>query len=60
LAQVLLEQELPPINSKRKPDGHKYWVEIVRRIEDPGYIYAFNIAWQEYIEDKKSAENEAD
>lgn len=60
LAQVLLGQDLPSINSKRKPDEHKYWVEIVRRIEGPGYIYAFNLAWAEYVQAKKSADYETD
>ena len=56
LAQVLLEQEIKPTSSKRKPDEHRHWADIVSKIEGPGYIYFFNFAWQEYIEAKKTAE----
>ena len=56
LAQVLLEQEIKPTSSKRKPDEHRHWADIVRKIEGTGYIYVFNFAWQEYIEAKKTAE----
>ena len=56
LAQVLLEQELQTTFSKRKSDEHRHWADIVMKIEETGYIYVFNVAWQEYVKDKKAAE----
>lgn len=59
LAEVLLEQEKQVTSSKRKSDEHRRWADVVMKIEETGYIYVFNFAWQEYIEAKKTAEGGA-
>jgi hypothetical protein len=46
--------------SKSKRDEHKDWVNIVISIAEPGYIYVFNDAWQEYLGVKEAAENESE
>lgn len=42
--------------SKRKPDEHKEWADIVIRIAKPGRIDVFNTAWQEYLLAKQAEE----
>jgi hypothetical protein len=41
--------------SRRKPDEHKNWVDVVVTIAGPGYIDGFNDAWQEYLLAKQTA-----
>jgi hypothetical protein len=60
LARVLSMQ-----NTDRKPSGrrlneHKNWAEIVIGIAEPGYIAAFNEAWQEYQLAKQTAKDSLD
>jgi hypothetical protein len=57
LARFLVSYEVQPKASNRKPDEHKYWVDIVTKIEGPGYIYNFNIAWQEYLHARQAAKD---
>ncbi|MFZ0546139.1 MAG: hypothetical protein WAM60_11905 [Candidatus Promineifilaceae bacterium] len=58
LARALMGQDAQTNSTKRKPDEHKYWVNIVTKIEGPGYVYYFNFAWQEYLRAKQAAENQ--
>ena len=57
LARVLAIQDIKEKSSRRKPDEHRYWVDAVTRIEEPGHIQAFNYAWQEYLEAKQTIED---
>ena len=47
LARVLSKQEFDQKATRRKPDEHKNWADIVLRIAEPGYITVFNEAWHE-------------
>ena len=47
-------------NSRRRPDEHKSWADLVIRIADPGSITVFNEAWQEFLVARKTAEDNAD
>jgi hypothetical protein len=42
---------------KRKSDEHKNWVEIVVQIAQPGWVFVFNDAWQEFLVAKQAVEN---
>lgn len=55
LARVLSTQNTYHKSSRRKPDEHKNWVDIVVRIDEPGYIPVFNEAWQEFLLAKQAA-----
>jgi predicted metal-dependent TIM-barrel fold hydrolase len=41
--------------SRRKPDEHKNWADIVTRLDEPGRIVVFNEAWQEFLLAKLAA-----
>lgn len=56
LARALAGKERGPLSKKRRWDEHRYWVNIVTRLNKPRYNYVFNDAWQEYLEDKETAE----
>ena len=58
LARALAQLDIQQKSSKRKPDEHKYWVDAVTRISEPGHIHAFNYAWQEYLQAKQAASPE--
>ncbi|MCB8943268.1 MAG: hypothetical protein H6658_05895 [Ardenticatenaceae bacterium] len=60
LARVLAVQEIKERSSRRKPDEHRYWVDAVTRIEEPGHVRAFNSAWQEYLEARQINTDEFD
>jgi hypothetical protein len=47
-------------SSRRKPDEHKNWADIVIRIAEPGYIAIFNEAWQEFLLAKQVAKDSLD
>ena len=57
LARVLCMQNIERKPSRRKPDEHKNWAEIVVGIAEPGYIAVFNEAWQEFLLAKQSTED---
>jgi hypothetical protein len=42
--------------SRRKPDEHKDWANIIIRVAIPGYITVFNEAWQEFLLAKQAAQ----
>jgi hypothetical protein len=46
--------------SRRKPDEHKVWADIVIRSARPGHIAVFNTAWQEFLQARKATEGFAD
>ena len=60
LARVLCMQNIERKPSRRKPDEHKNWAEIVVGIAEPGYIAVFNEAWQEFILAKQTASDSLD
>lgn len=43
--------------SKRKPDEHRNWADLVIRIAEPGHIAVFNDAWQEFLLAKEAAQD---
>lgn len=49
LAHVLSMQDMDRQLSKRKPDEHKKWVDVVIGIQKPEFIDIFNEAWQEFL-----------
>jgi hypothetical protein len=46
--------------SRRKPNEHNFWADIVIGISEPGLIPVFNDAWKEYILEKQAAEAHTD
>ena len=60
LARVLAVQEIQARSSKRKHDEHRYWVEAVTNIDEPGHTHAFNDAWQEYLPARQVAEDNSE
>ena len=55
LARLLRMQNSDRKPSRRKPDDHKIWAEIVIGLAEPEYIAVFNEAWQEYILAKQAS-----
>jgi len=49
LARLPSIQNIDRKRSSRRLDEHKSWVDIVIGIVEPGYIAAFNEAWQEFV-----------
>ena len=47
-------------SSRRKPNEHNIWADIVIGISQPGYIPVFNDAWQEFLLAKQAAEDSLD
>lgn len=60
LARVLAVQEIQAQPSRRQHDEHRYWVDAVTKIVEPGHIPTFNDAWQEYLEARQAASDETD
>ena len=46
--------------ARPKKNEHKDWVDIVVNIADPQHRFAFNDAWQEYIQYKDEIEGTLD
>jgi hypothetical protein len=57
LARVPGMQTIEPTISKRKLDEHRNWANTIIQMDQPGYIYAFNDAWQEFLLAKQAVEN---
>lgn len=57
LARMLSLQKpkMPP--PRRNSDEHKNWATIVVNIASPGFIEAFNDAWQEFLPAKQAAKS---
>lgn len=60
LARVASKREAVPAPSRRAPDEHRIWADIVTRIVEPGYIDDFNDAWQEFLLAKQTAQESED
>jgi hypothetical protein len=60
LARVLAVQEIQLKSSRQKSDEHKEWVDMVTKIDEPGHVFAFNDAWQEYLQARQAAEDKMD
>lgn len=48
-----------PKPSKRAPDEHRNWADVVTRFDDPRHIPAFNDAWQEFLLARRAADDAA-
>ena len=60
LARVLAVQDIQLKSSKRKADEHRDWVDVVTRIDEPGHVFAFNKAWQEFLRARQAAKDKLD
>ncbi|WP_374686438.1 hypothetical protein [Promineifilum sp.] len=60
LARVPGMRVVEPIPTRRAPDEHKSWVDIVIRNAAPQYIADFNDAWQEFLLAKEAARDDLD
>jgi hypothetical protein len=60
LARLPSMQNVDRQPSRRKPDEHKNWADIVIGISEPGYIAVFNQAWQEFLLEKQEANDSLD
>ena len=60
LARLQSMQNIEHKPSRRKPDEHKNWADIVVGIAEPGYITVFNEAWQEFLLEKEAAADSLD
>lgn len=60
LARVPSLQNINHEVSRRKPDEHKNWVDLVIRITEPGHIAVFNEAWQEFLLARQAAKDSLD
>lgn len=49
LARVLGKQTGAESVSRRKPDEHKSWADIVIKTARPDHVAVFNEAWQEFL-----------
>ncbi len=56
LARYSSLQDVTHEVSRRKPDEHRDWANMVIRVAIPGYITAFNDAWQEFLLAKQAAQ----
>jgi hypothetical protein len=55
LARMLGMEKHPAPVSRRKPDEHMEWANIVIKTAMPSYIAIFNEAWQEFVMAKEAA-----
>ena len=60
LARLPIMQNSDQKSSRRKPNEHNTWADIVIGISQPGYIPVFNDAWQEYLLAKQAAADSLD
>ena len=60
LARVPSMYDVNHTSSRRKPDEHKNWADIVIRIAQPEYIAVFNDAWQEFLLAKQAVKDSPD
>jgi hypothetical protein len=59
LARIPAMQDVAQKATRRKPDEHRDWANIVIRIAQPGHVAVFNDAWQEYLLAKQAATTES-
>lgn len=55
LARAMAEVDFSYVRSRRKPDEHKRWANIVTRHGKPEHVLTFNRAWEEYQAAKQAA-----
>lgn len=60
LARLPIMQNGDQKSSRRKPNEHNIWADIVIGISQPGYIPVFNDAWQEFLLAKQAAADSLD
>jgi hypothetical protein len=63
IGDLAREPSLQDVNHKstrRKPDEHKNWAEVVIGMDGSGYIPVFNDAWQEFLLAKQAAQEPLD
>jgi hypothetical protein len=60
LARVPSMQDVQHKSSRRKPDEHRNWADIVIGMAETGYIAVFNEAWQEFLLAKQVAKDSLD
>ena len=60
LARLPIMHNSDPKSSRRRPDEHNVWADIVIGISQPGYISIFNDAWQEFLLAKQAAADALD
>ena len=60
LARLPIMQNSDQKSSRRKPNEHNIWADIVIGISQPGYIPVFNDAWQEFLLAKQAAADSLD
>ena len=55
LARIPAVQNANHKPTRRRFDEHRSWVDIIIGIAEPGQVYAFNEAWQEFLLAKQLA-----
>lgn len=60
LARVLGMRDVHPKTSRREPDEHRNWADIVIGIAESEHVYVFNEAWQEFLVAKQAAKDSPD
>ena len=60
LARVPSLQNADHEITRRKPDEHRNWADLVIHIAEPGHIDVFNDAWQEFLLAKQAAQDSPD
>jgi hypothetical protein len=55
LARAMAKIDYSYVRSRRKPDEHKKWANIVTRHGKPEHVLIFNRAWREYQAAKQAA-----
>lgn len=59
LARAPAMRDVTQKATRRKPDEHRDWANIVIGIAQPGHVAVFNDAWQEFLLAKKAATTES-
>jgi hypothetical protein len=53
-------QNIEQKSSRRQPDEHRNWADVVISSDEPGQIAVFNEAWQEFLLAKLAAKEALD
>lgn len=57
LARVPSLQNIDHEITRRKPDEHRNWADLIIHIVEPGHIAVFNDAWQEFLLARQAAQD---
>lgn len=60
LARTLCIQSGAESVSRRRPDEHKNWADIVIKTAQPDHVAVFNEAWQEFLRAKAATKKPLD